>query len=184
MACQPISRLWPNACSSHVLGVGCIGLLLSLLVPAVMKAREDARRTQCKMALRRSLAMSDFAADDEGNSASGDVVWSAVVGTTAFRNASFQRLACESTIALEPERFEKRQLRLPQSKGRTDRCVKQKNHGSVVAHNQITGSHEAMVMCQRISRPSQLSHRLLEQRQTCGVAARRTSAGRSTWRSP
>ena len=29
-------------------GVGCIGLLLSLLLPAVMKAREDARRSQCK----------------------------------------------------------------------------------------------------------------------------------------
>ena len=38
-----VKRAWINV----GVGVGCVGLLLSLLLPAVMKAREDARRSQC-----------------------------------------------------------------------------------------------------------------------------------------
>ena len=46
-----------------------------------------------------------------------------MVGTTAFQNGSFQRVTCDSKLAVESARFEKRQLRLPQSKCRTHRRV-------------------------------------------------------------
>ena len=39
-----------------------------------------------------------------------------MVGTTAFQNGLFQRVTCDSKLAVESARFEKRQLRLPQSK--------------------------------------------------------------------
>ena len=44
-----------------------------------------------------------------------------MVETTAFQNDSCQRVTCDSKLAVESERFEKRQLRLPQSKCRTHR---------------------------------------------------------------
>ena len=46
-----------------------------------------------------------------------------MVGTTAFQNGSCQRATGDSKLAVGSERFEKRQLRLPQSKCRTHRRV-------------------------------------------------------------
>ncbi len=46
-----------------------------------------------------------------------------MVGTTAFQNGSFQRVTCDAKLAVESKRFEKRQLRLPQSKCRVHRRV-------------------------------------------------------------
>ena len=60
---------------------------------------------------------------NERNTASGDSenIWSAVVGTTAFQSGSFEQATCDSKLAVKSERFEKRQLRLPQSKFCTHR---------------------------------------------------------------
>ncbi len=52
-----MKRAWINL----GVGVGCVGLLLSLLLPAVMKAREDARRSHCKNNLRQwGLALLNY----------------------------------------------------------------------------------------------------------------------------
>ena len=44
-----MKRAWINV----GVGIGCVGLLLTLLLPALMKAREDARRSQCKNNLKQ-----------------------------------------------------------------------------------------------------------------------------------
>ncbi len=42
-------------------GVGCVGLLLSLLLPAMMLAHEEARRSQCRSNLKQwGLAPHNF----------------------------------------------------------------------------------------------------------------------------
>ena len=52
-----MKRAWGNG----RVGVGCVGLLLTLLVPAVMNARENARRSECKNNLRQwGLALHNY----------------------------------------------------------------------------------------------------------------------------
>ena len=52
-----LKRAWINV----GMGIGCVSLLLSLSIPAVMKAREDARRTQCKYNLKQwGLALHNY----------------------------------------------------------------------------------------------------------------------------
>ncbi len=55
-----------------------------------------------------------------------------MVGATAFQNGSCQRVICDSKLAVESERFEKRQLRLPQSKCRTHRRGKHNSHSDLL----------------------------------------------------
>ncbi len=52
-----MKRAWINM----GVGVGCVGLLLSLLVPAMMMARENARRSECKNNLKQlGLALHNY----------------------------------------------------------------------------------------------------------------------------
>ena len=52
-----MKRAWINI----AVAIGCVGLLLSLLAPAVIKAREDARRTECKYNLKQwGLALHNY----------------------------------------------------------------------------------------------------------------------------
>ena len=42
-----------RACINRSVGVGCVDLLLTLLVPAEMNSRENTRRAQCKNNLKQ-----------------------------------------------------------------------------------------------------------------------------------